>query len=515
MKATCVWVFVALVCARAAFAQSPETPSRDQAGMSGGSTKIPVTMSDRTEVLGAEKEAASANATPISLEEPVDPNKYICGPGDSFELNFWGQQNFRLRIGADVEGRVFISKVGFVTVAGKTLTDVRADIKKKVRVNYPGLQFDLTLLTPRTFVVHVVNNVKQPGSYVANPLERVSTVLEKAGNANGSRRSITVKRRDGKTLVADLQMYELTGDTAHNPYVLDGDVITVPFAKVKASITGAVHRPGTYELSKEKNLQELVDLAGGFTSSVAKSLPVRITRKGPDSRAAFHNVPFADAGFSSRPILDEDIVEIPHASELQRSVTLLGAVAATDATDAASSVKRLPFVEGDTVRSLIERAGGIRAAGDLSRSYISRPQQGKQPLLIPIDLDALLIRRDFTADKPIQMNDMLVVPPMQYSIRVEGAVTRPGPYPFNPKFGILEYIAHAGGRTRVARDIEDVRLVDPDGRTHAFRSDRQLQPGDAILVPERNFTRAEMVQIGIAVAGLVLSGVAVTLAATR
>ena len=42
-----------------------------------------------------------------------------------------------------------------------------------------------------------------------------------------------------------------------------------------------------------------------------------------------------------------------------------------------------------------------------------------------------------------------------------------------------------------------------------------LRPGDAILVPERNFTRAEVAQIVIAVAGLVISGVAITIAATR
>jgi hypothetical protein len=40
-------------------------------------------------------------------------------------------------------------------------------------------------------------------------------------------------------------------------------------------------------------------------------------------------------------------------------------------------------------------------------------------------------------------------------------------------------------------------------------------PGDAILVPERNFSRSEVVELVLAGASIVLSGVAITIAATR
>jgi polysaccharide biosynthesis/export protein len=119
------------------------------------------------------------------------------------------------------------------------------------------------------------------------------------------------------------------------------------------------------------------------------------------------------------------------------------------------------------------------------------------------------------ADKPVAINDTIVVPPRQYSVLVQGAVNRGGLYPFNPQFGIPEYIAHAGGRTRTAQDIDDVKLIDWSGKTHKYRDGLKPLPGDAILVPERNFTRAEVVQVVIAGAGLILSGVAITLAATR
>ena len=43
----------------------------------------------------------------------------------------------------------------------------------------------------------------------------------------------------------------------------------------------------------------------------------------------------------------------------------------------------------------------------------------------------------------------------------------------------------------------------------------KLQPGDAILVPERNYSRGEIAQLILAAAGIALSGVAIVLAARR
>jgi polysaccharide biosynthesis/export protein len=491
-----------------------QSPSETRTG--GGTTKIPVTMPNGTEVLGAEGTATSATADPISLEQPIDPAKYICGPGDTFELNFWGQQNFRLRIAANLEGRVFISKVGFVAVTGKTLTAVRKDVEKKVRGNYPGLNFELALVAPRSFLVHVVDNVKQPGSYPAHAVERVSTVLGRAGGTTGSRRRIAIKRSSGGSIVADLVMYEITGDTAYNPFVLDGDVISVPFPDVVVTISGAVRRPGSYELVKTKDLAELLELAGGFTSSVAKMLPIRLIRRNQQNQAGFVDLPFGESGaIPTQQLRDDEQVQVRGLDELQRTVLLIGAVVGADPVDSSTTTKRLQYVEGDTVLSLINRAGGIKAPGDLHRSYISRPRQGTVPEMIPIDLDALLVKRDMKADKPVAINDTIVVPPRQYSVLVQGAVNRGGLYPFNPQFGIPEYIAHAGGRTRTAQDIDDVKLIDWSGKTHKYRDGLKPLPGDAILVPERNFTRAEVVQVVIAGAGLILSGVAITLAATR
>ncbi|HEX8108773.1 MAG TPA: SLBB domain-containing protein [Kofleriaceae bacterium] len=497
--------------------------------------KVPITLRPGGEVLGGDIVAPVSplglvpSEPPLSIEHPIDPETYVCGPGDVFELDFWGSQNLQLKLTTDLEGRAFIPRVGFIPVAGKTLSVVRTAMKSKIRAVYPGLSFDITLLSPRSFVVHVVDNVKQPGTYTSRALDRVSTVIARAGIATGSRRRIAIKHHDGTTGRADLVRYELTGDVAYNPFLLDGDVITVPFAYPVVTITGAVRRPGPYELVATKDLAELLDLAGGFTSSVSRALPVRLVRRNARQQQATIELPFAGDAAPNTPLQDDDLITVRGSQELERSVLVIGTevgtigmggVGGADGTraeppDPATTSRRVSFVDGDTVLSLFNRIGGIKAPGDLRRSYIARPRPGQPPEVIPVDLQALLVRREFGADRPVQPDDTIVVPPMQYSVLVEGAIARAGLYNYDPAFGVPEYIAHAGGRTRTARDLDEAQLIDASGHTHPFRPGMKPAPGDAILVPERNFSRSEIAQLIIAGASLVVSGIAVTIAATR
>ncbi|TMQ07211.1 MAG: hypothetical protein E6J90_43880, partial [Deltaproteobacteria bacterium] len=396
----------------------------------------------------------------------------------------------------------------------KTLAAVRAEVKAKIRAIYPGLSFDLTLASPRTFLVHAVDYVQRPGAYPSRALDRVSSVIARSG-ITGSRRRIAIKHRDGTTAAADLLRYDLTGDTTYNPFLLDGDVLSVPFATPVVTITGAVRRPGGYELVAGKDLAELLDLAGGFSSSVSRALPIRLLRRNAQQQLTAIELAFAGQAAPDTSLQDEDLVVVQGSEELQRTVQVIGAVAGADPLDRATASRRVPFVEGDTVKSLFDRIGGIKAPGDLRRSYISRPHPGQPDELIALDLEALLVRRDFSADRPIRLDDTIVVPPMQYSVLIEGAVVRAGLYNYNPSFGISEYIAHAGGRTRTARDLDEIQLIDTSGHTHAFRPGMKPSPGDAILVPERNFSRTEIAQLVLAGAGIVLSGIAVTIAARR
>jgi len=472
---------------------------------SAGTVPMSVTGPSDTEVVQGERTLVSPNVNPtLPLEEPLDPNKYICGRGDVFELNFWGRQNFKFRVTVDPEGRTFISKVGYVDIVGKTLREARAIVQRAVLRYFPGLNFDLSLVEPRTFIVHVVENVPQPGMYTARPVERASSVIARAGGitGNASKRRISITHRNGSTTTVDLLLYNLTGDTKYNPYLADGDVIRIPFEDVSVNVDGAVKRPGHYELVRSKDMAELIDLAGGLASTATRQLPMKLVRRDDKEHARQIDVAYPTGEALPQLALQvDDVVHVPSVSELQRSVLLIGAIAGATPTDQATSLKRLPFVEKDTVRTLLERTGGVNAEADLKEGYIQH-QDGTRT---GVDLEALLVQRNFSADRPVQMGDSVVVPYKRRSILVEGAVFRPSQYPFNPKLNLLDYVANAGGATRFAQEKQEIRLITPTGETRAFASDLKVNPGDTIVVPERNFSRSEVVSLVMAGVGLALS----------
>jgi protein involved in polysaccharide export with SLBB domain len=456
----------------------------------------------------------------VPIDAPLDPSEYVCGPGDLLELSFWGLQNRRVRVPVDLEGRAFVPRIGFVVVAGKTLAETRALLSDAVARNYPRLSFDVALAAPRTFVVQVAAGVASPGPYRARATDRLSTVLALAGGTvpTASRRRIEIRRRDGTVKVADLVRYALDGDVANNPRLLDGDVVRVPFEEIAATIEGGVNRPGRYELVAAKDLAELVDIAGGLSSGATRQDAITLVRRTPEDRRVAEKVSFgADGSLPAVELRHDDVVRVPDLSDVQRFVRVRGAITGaapppptgTVPDDPAAS-PRLPFVAGETVRGLLRRAGGPGPLADLESSYLLRGTQ-----IVPVDLQAIVMRNDLATDVPVELGDTLVVPFKRSSVLVKGAVFTPGPYPYDPGRGIEHYIALAGGPTRLAASLSKVRLIRPDGTSQAFDKDVVVPAGSSVVVTERSFTPPEVVQIVISAASVLVSGVAVLLAARR
>jgi protein involved in polysaccharide export with SLBB domain len=473
--------------------------------------------------VGAGAPGAPASTTGLPpVDAAIDPNTYVCGPGDVLDLNFWGLQDFRHRTPIDLEGRAFVPRLGFFDLRGKTLSDARRLVREAVTRNYPRLSFDLVLANPRTFIVQLVDAVARPGSYPARAVDRVAALLDRTGGLapRGSQRRIEIRRRDGTVLHPDLLLFQQTGDVKYNPYLLDGDVVRVPFEELAVTVDGAVNRPGRYELVATKDLSELLSLAGGLSPMATQLLPMSLVRRAGGDHQDQRLVDFTLAGPPpALSLANEDLLRVPSYAELQRSVVVVGAIAGatlvrSKTADAAgvapeetSATRRMPFVQGDTVRTLLERAGGVGPLADLEGAYIQRG--GKS---VPVNLHALLMMRDLSADRAVELGDTVVIPFKRRNVLVEGAVFKPGEYPFNPTYGVNEYLSLAGGRNRFALELSDVRVVTPNGQTLEYKRDLRVDPGSTLVVPERNFSRAEIVQIMISIASVLVSGAAVVIA---
>ncbi len=173
------------------------------------------------------------------------------------------------------------------------------------------------VMSMSAYQIHVLGEVGKPGTYQVSASTRLSDAVKQAGDvaSAGSLRHIQLKR-DGRSIPIDLLSYELYGDLANNPYLVENDVIFVPLRKDVVQIAGSVRRPNTYELKNERNLKSLIELAGDFTAGVDISIPIKVVRFKNGNKNVI-DVNNDSVSLSSFDILNGDVVFIPNVITAQ------------------------------------------------------------------------------------------------------------------------------------------------------------------------------------------------------
>ncbi len=238
-----------------------------------------------------------------ALQNPsLAPETYLLGPGDLLQLDLWGNANARYRVEVSQKGTVFIPKyegtamqipgtgytavqtgdmipsLGEIPAKGLTLEELEDAIENKVRKYYRGVHVSIALYRLRSYSVSIHGSINDPGVYAITPLYRLSHLIELAGGiiATGSFRNIVIKRENGVIDTFDLYQFLYKGNIEHNPYVLEGDMVTIPQALMSVKISGRILKRGTYELKEGERLKELIEIAGGFRhhGSLTRSIKV-------------------------------------------------------------------------------------------------------------------------------------------------------------------------------------------------------------------------------------------------
>ncbi len=163
------------------------------------------------------------------------------------------------------------------------------------------------------YQIHILGQVGQPGTFRLPPSTRMDEAINTAGGiqTQGSTRQVEL-RRGGTVIRYDLLQFRNFGDLSQNPFLLDNDVVFVPFAEKNVSINGPVKSNGTFELSsKEKNLFDLVHLAGGFTAGVATDAPLTVVRY-VDEKKQLLQAANTEQSLKDFALQNGDVVVVPH-----------------------------------------------------------------------------------------------------------------------------------------------------------------------------------------------------------
>ncbi len=165
------------------------------------------------------------------------------------------------------------------------------------------------------YQVHVLGEVKQPGTYRITPTMRLTDALQMAGGIkkNGSERYIELRSgRGSRGQNIDLFSYKTLGQLSQNPYLQDNNAIFVPLKKRAIEVEGPVRRPGFFELKGEENLQDIIDLAGGFTVGLDAQDTIKVVRYGKGTEKQILPVPTQANDMSHFEVEDGDVIIAPH-----------------------------------------------------------------------------------------------------------------------------------------------------------------------------------------------------------
>lgn len=138
--------------------------------------------------------------------------------------------------------------------------------------------------------VHVLGDVKVPGVYKAKVSDRLVDLVNLAQPNRLRLRIVQVRHPNEKTKFVDLYQYYYFGNLEHNPFLKDNDVVFVPKMKGAVRIEGPVFRPGLYEINQEKNLMQIVALAGGFTAARSLNHDIKVIRYDENGKKQLVNV---------------------------------------------------------------------------------------------------------------------------------------------------------------------------------------------------------------------------------
>lgn len=375
------------------------------------------------------------------------PKNYQLGPGDEISISVYGAANNTYDLTVSKEGTVNIESLPPIYLSGKTITEAKSYLTKRLEAIYSGLNLrsnqegkvdlDLSLLKMRSIVIGVVGQANVPGNYTLNGATSPVNALFAAGGINrlGSYRNITIVRNN-KT-IAEIDLYHfLVNGISPNISLRDQDVILVPYATKQVYIKEGFKKTGVFELKNEETLSELLQFNGGFLANASKeSISIGRFKNGNISQESV----FSNAYDNYIPKDGDRITSALYDSYVANRVSISGAVKVPGSFN---------ILNANTAYDLINLSEGLRedAVKDLALLY--RKENGIEKLIEGIPLSKIITQE---INYPLKEGDRLEVLSVKKTVRdkfvsILGAVKSPNKYKFYQGMTPLDLIYLAGGQ---------------------------------------------------------------------
>jgi len=391
-------------------------------------------------------------------------------------------------------------------------------------------------------MVYVMGEVFKPGAYEGKTGATFMDILANAGGPTrfAESRQIRILKSDGSVRRFDLAKFTEGMSSDKLPVITGGDAIFVPektdmneksWLKVAPDrairIIGAVVRPGRYEWSDEMSLIDILAHAGGPTSRADTAgievvtplatgetetsvfdLDSFVKRGGKDSE-----LPRVRAGSTIRV---HDLPQDPNHNKSQwvrqsasKSIYIFGQVGAPGRY---MITKEMSFLD------ILSAADGPTGNADIHNIRVNH-RNGTKVRVSKLDLGVYFETGDDELLPEIKAGDTIYIPEKdrlwlseskETTIRVLGAINKPGRYKFNDTMTILDLLAEAGSTTSEAY-VQRISIMNNSccqdqartfdllafSQTADFSKLPVIRSGDTVFVPEIAVSNRSKFRVGL------------------
>jgi len=472
----------------------------------------------------------TTTSTTFSLvsDVPIPPD-YMLGPGDKLSIEYFGTENLTKEGFIGRTGVLHLPLLGPITLAGLTFSEASSVITRKIKSELIGTEAFITLSELRAIDIYLVGAAFKPGAYAVSALSTITNALFASGGPSevGSLRNIQLKR-NGK-LVKEFDLYSLLlkGDTSNDVRLQQGDVIFIPLLKGTVQVSGSVQRPGKFEIKEGEKISDLFEYAG-FQNVNGRLEINEIDVENLGRKTEIYSL--NDKNILDRLLKGSDAFYITNSSNLlSKTMGITGEVN----FPGTYSIK-----DGDTILSIIERAGGLkdnaypfgavftrvdvakiqkngflksaeileRAMADSVMSVNSNSEPASYALvrefitklrgLEPtgrqvVEIDTYMLKSDPALNFTVHDGDDLFVPKRTNSISVMGEVVNQSTHLYRNDLEIYDYIELSGGLGPIA-DKSRIYIIQSNGQSIALEnklfgrnSSYALLPGSTIFISQK------------------------------
>ena len=442
---------------------------------------------------------SSIQSSFMPINMPNLGSDYIVDVGDSFNLELTGKSSDSYELTVQRDGSLIIPKIGKLNVAGQSLMMVESAVSNLFQTTSLGITHFLSLSKLRDIQILMLGGIESPGIYTISGGSSILSALNVAGGIaeNGSFRKIELRRGGNVIHTVDLYDIFIFGKFDSTFTLRSGDSIFVSPSSLNIPVSGGVNNSAIYEALPNQTIAEMIDFAGGFSESFIGFNSVLVNRVDLNSTEI---IKVSVDQINEFKVLPRDSIQAPSFSNVKepmQQVEIIGKV---------KRPGKYYFLQGETLSSVIKRAGGYKAGayiygGALFRTdalekekryaeinytdtlnyiagNIGKPNTNISSTALEMIMEELkskqysgrvianfnteFLRTNPGMDLVLADNDKIVIPELEKVVYLFGEFKNPINTTYSSGLSLKNYLRLAGGLKKTAN--KELIVIDPDGQ---------------------------------------------------